>query len=356
MRHVVMVGTALEGRGGMSSVVASYRAQGLFDRAKVFYIETHREVSALGKLGLVFGGLLRLLRLLLTGRVALIHIHAASGVSFWRKSLFAVLGRLFHRPVIVHIHGGEFLEFYRGCSPFGRWFVRWVLEGAARVVVLSNTWAQRVGEISPRLRVAVVANPVALPAGEILPRDCAALNFLFLGRLERDKGVFELVDAFAALVKDFPEARLILAGEGERDAVLEKIAALGIGPQVELPGWVTGETKANLLAAASVFVLPSYIEGLPVSMLEAMAYGVPVIVSRVGSVPEVLLDGENGLMVEAGSVDSLREALFSISASPVLRKKLGDAGRALVERDFAANIVGSRVEQIYRDVLSQEAA
>lgn len=353
-KWVVMVGTALEGRGGMSSVVATYRQQGLFDRAHVKYLQVHDEVSGLGKALLVWRGVLALLGWLLTGQVALLHIHTASGVSFWRKSVFALLGRVFACPVIVHVHGGEFLEFYQRSSPLGRWFVRWTLEGAARVLVLSDTWRQRLQTISPRLRLDVVANPVLLPT-VVGVREASGrgVHFLFLGRLERDKGVFELLDAFSQVCVQFPDAHLVLAGDGDVAAVKAQVARLGLVGKVDMPGWVSGVIKSKLLRSADIFVLPSYIEGLPVSMLEAMACGVPVVVSRVGSVPEVLSDGVNGLMVEPKSVESLHKAMAFLAASATSRKQLGAAGQELVALRYGADGVCGHLMEIYATVLKE---
>jgi glycosyltransferase involved in cell wall biosynthesis len=351
---VVMVGTALEGRGGMSSVIASYRQHGLFEHASVHYVEAHREVPGISKAFLALSGLFSIVRLLIFGRVALLHIHAASGISFWRKALFSTLAHSFGRPVIFHIHGGEFLEFFHRSSVVGRWLIRWHLEGAVRVIVLSKIWEERLREISPSLHLISLPNPVALPEN-LSPNSSksTALNFLFLGRLERAKGVFEAVAAFAQVVSEYPDARLILAGEGDQVAVEAQAVELGILEKVSFPGWVSGVAKTRLLASAQVFILPSHVEGLPVSMLEAMAFGLPVIVSRVGSVPEVLVDGENGLMVEVGNVESLRTRMLILAGSAAMRTRLGLAGQSLVASQFAAPKVCRQLEQVYAEVLGE---
>jgi glycosyltransferase involved in cell wall biosynthesis len=346
-----MIGTALQGRGGMSSVVATYQQQGLFEAAHVHYLEVHREVSGLQKALLVLHGLWALLGLLVRGEVGLLHIHTASGVSFWRKSLFATLGRLFGRPVLMHVHGGEFVEFYARTPALGRWWIRWVLEGAARVLVLSDTWQQRMQKVSGRLHTEALANPVVLPPqGTLVEQPETGVHFVFLGRLERDKGVFEAVEAFAQLVAQHPDARLTLAGEGDMAGVKAHAQARGVADKVHFPGWVSGDAKNQLLAQAHVFVLPSYIEGLPVSMLEAMAYGLPVVVSRVGSVPEVLTEGQTGMMVEAKSTASLHTALAALAASRELRCRIGRAGWDLVVERYSAQTVCQRLLSIYAQV------
>lgn len=352
-RLVVMVGTALCGRGGMSSVVATYQAAGLFGRVPVRYIEAHREVSSFGKLWLVAFGLTQLLGLLLSDKVALLHVHAASGVSFWRKRLFIRLGQLFSRPVIIHLHGGEFLKFYRDCSARQQRLVRRTLESADRVVVLSWTWRDRIREISECLRIVVLPNPVVVPAESQL-RDGKEFRILSLGRLERAKGVFELIEAFALLRREHVCAVLTLGGEGDFHAVRQRLAELNVEGCVELPGWVVGARKEALLRSADAFVLPSHAEGLPVSMLEAMAYGIPVVVSRVGSVPEVVADGEHGLLTDIEDVQGVLTAMQQLVASSEARRRLGRAGRELVVSTYAADRVCTQLEGIYAEVLSGE--
>lgn len=344
-----MVGTALQGRGGMSSVVAAYHAAGLFRRVPVRYIEAHREISALGKFWLVLRGLWGFFGMLLRGEVRALHVHAASGISFWRKLLFIWLGRWFSCPVIVHLHGGEFIEFFRRCSPLQQAIVRDALERADRVAVLSATWRERIGEISRGLRVEILPNPVDVPIQGAL-RDGNEFRILFLGRLEKDKGVFDLIEAFALLRPVSPNALLVLGGEGDFSAVTQRLAELGISEFVQMPGWVTGQGKEALLRSADAFVLPSYAEGLPVSMLEAMAFSIPVVVSRVGSVPEVVADNVQGLLIEVRDIPGILAALQTLASSPAVRRRLGQAGRALVAANFSADRVCGQLEQLYAEL------
>ena len=125
----------------------------------------------------------------------------------------------------------------------------------------------------------------------------------------------------------------MIVGEGpDRPRLEEEIEALGLSGRVRLAG--ERRDVPELLAAADVFVLPSASEGLPVSVLEAMAAGLPVIASRVGGVPEQVSDGETGLLVEPGDPSDLTAALDRLIADPSLRRRLGAAGRARAEQAF----------------------
>lgn len=347
-----MVGTPLEGRGGMSSVAAAYRDAGFFKRCGIRYLTPVADGGAGRKILAFLSAFFVFASWFFSAdkRPSLVHIHVASGVSFWRKSFFAVFSMLFSCPVVMHLHGGAFIEFFRGCSYFGRGFVRRVLCGANRVIVLSSTWIEKVQEISSEMKISAFPNPVAVPE-LIESKHSDSLQFLFLGRLEQAKGVFDLLEAFAGLSADFPSVRLVLAGDGDFGAVSERLSALQISDQVSMPGWITGDKKRELLSVSDIFVLPSYIEGLPVSMLEAMAYGLPVVVSRVGSVPEVLVDGVNGLIVDIGDVACLEAALRRLAASSVLRSNLGDAGRMTVSSVYSTEGVCANLEALYREIL-----
>jgi glycosyltransferase involved in cell wall biosynthesis len=175
---------------------------------------------------------------------------------------------------------------------------------------------------------------------------------LFLGQIERRKGVYELLDAFAALLPHFPEARLAFGGQGELVAVRRRAAELGIEHQVVLLGWLDGPEKQAELARAAVFCLPSHAEGLPMAMLEAMAAGKPVVVTPVGGILDAVRDGDNGLLVAPGQVAPLAAALGRLLGDAALRRRLGGSARATIAARFDAAVVGRRISDIYRELIA----
>lgn len=352
-RRIVMLGTAFDTKGGISAVVNAYRAGGLFERWPVRYLATHREGRALSKVVLAAAGFMRFAGLILTRRVAALHVHSASRASFWRKSPFLLLAFLSARPVIFHLHGGGFREFFeRDCGPLARAWVRGVFKRAAQVIVLSPRWEAWVRTVAPQARVHVIPNPApAITNKREHPADGDPV-LLFLGAIIEKKGVFELLEAVAGLRERYPRCRLVLAGTGPAQAqVLARAAALGIASQVEMPGWVDAAARDARLAQAAVFVLPSYYEGMPMSVLEAMAAGVPVIASDVGGIPELIAHGVDGLLIAPGDVPALTAALEGLLSDAPLRAAMGQAAQHKVERCYAAERVLEQVEGIYRDLL-----
>lgn len=352
-RRIVMLGTAFDTKGGISAVVNAYRAGGLFERWPVRYLATHREGHALSKVVLAGAGFLRFAGLILTRRVAALHVHSASRASFWRKSPFLLLALLSARPVIFHLHGGGFREFFEeDCGPLARAWVRTVFNKSAHVIVLSPRWAAWVRSKAPKSRLQVIPNPA--PDVKVKREKFAGHEpmLLFLGAIIEKKGVFDLLQALAGLRERYPRLRLVLAGSGAAQAqVRERARVLGIASQVDLPGWVDAPARDALLAQADIFVLPSYYEGLPVSVLEAMAAGLPVIASNVGSIPEMIDADVEGLLIAPGDVPALIAALERLLPDVALRESMGLAAQCKVAHCYTAEHVLEKVEGIYLDVM-----
>lgn len=349
---VAMIGTSLDTRGGISSVVRSYRDDGVFGRWQVRYFDTHGDGTALRKLRMMLAALARFGRCIVFDRPSLAHIHIASQASFWRKLLFFSLARLARIPVILHVHGGGFADFYANGSPrLTQPAMRWMLRRCARVLVLSSPARAFVEGLAPQVPVCVFPNPVPMPA---MPRAVQPGLVSFLGRLSRAKGVFELLEAFAPLTRAHPDARLHLAGDGDAAAVRARARELGIEDRVQLLGWVGGEAKDRLLAASSVFVLPSHVEAMPVCVLEAMAQGVPVVATAVGGVPDLVEHGVEGLIVPPRDVAALSAALRTLLDDAQQARRMGEHGKARIARQFEASLVCRRLEALYGEVLAGE--
>jgi glycosyltransferase involved in cell wall biosynthesis len=347
-RHsrLIMLGTAFETRGGISAVVNTYRAHGLFERWPIEYIATHCDGPPWRKLATALAAVRRLVVSLARDRNAIVHIHGASRASFWRKSVFMAIALAARCPVIFHLHGGGFAGFYdEECGPVRRRLARFFLERAARVIVLSSQWRSWMAATMRNPNVLCIANPMQMHAEP--PPAARKGALLFLGRLERAKGVFDLVDAVAELRgTTHADVKLILAGD-DVDGAGRYAAESGVADAVMLTGWVGPEKKKALLESAAVFVLPSYAEGSPISLLEAMAAGLPAVATAVGGIPDVVADGVNGVLIEPGDVETLVRVLRRLLDDRMLRSRLGAAARETVRLRFDADHVIGELEKIY---------
>lgn len=144
--------------------------------------------------------------------------------------------------------------------------------------------------------------------------------------------------------------RLLIGGNGEVEEARVRATELGLLDSVEFLGWIDGERKSRLLSVADIFVLPSYYEGLPISLLEAMSWGIPIISTTVGGIPELVRDGTSGILIEPGDVHALAHALSTLAADGALRDRMGRAGRSQVAESFSRDVVLPRLEGLYSEV------
>lgn len=345
--HIVMLGTDPGTRGGISAVISAWRAAGLFERWPVEYIVTHRDGTRSGKLAVAWHAFLACLALGWQRGRGVLHVHAASRWSMRRKSLFMAAALLARWPIVFHLHGGGFPRFLRDESgPATRRLVRFFLDRATVIVVLSERWAAWMHRVTSNPRIVVIPNAVALPpAGAIGAREPGLIAFT--GRCTPQKGLHDLLEAVASLAAREPGLRIECAGEGDLDALRGHAHALGIAGRVTLRGWIAPRERDQLLARAAIFVLPSHAEALPMSLLEAMAAGCPVIASGVGGIPDLIRDGVNGLLVPPAAPRELAGALAALLADPELAARLGRAARATVAERYTLERAMERLEQVY---------
>jgi glycosyltransferase involved in cell wall biosynthesis len=348
-RSVLMVGTDLDGKGGVRAVVRGYVEGGLFERYKCVYVASHKAGTGWSKVTTAIKAWVRVAVLLRTLDAPLVHVQTASRGSFWRKFIVCLLARAAGRPYIVHLHGGGFTRFYENESgPLGRRAIRTTLAHASLVIALSEEWRQNLLRICPTANVEVLHNAVAVPdTGRLRHLQDHEPTLLFLGHLLRDKGVYDLVRAFARIARRLPRLQLVLGGVGEIDKVRELSAQLEIQDRVSCPGWLDPERKTAALASSTVFVLPSYAEGMPMALLEAMSWGLPVIATPVGGIPQVVANEVSGLLVAPGDIDGLADRIGRLMADSALRERLGAAARARIEADFSLSDALERLSAIY---------
>lgn len=357
---ITMVGTHLAGRGGVASVLRTWKQHGVFDRWQVNYVATNCEGSRLGKSAAALKAWLRCAAVMLSDRRVLVHVHTSSFISFWRKSPIFALAIALRRPLIVSLHGGAFQEFYRDRGAFGQAWIRLVMRRALRFVVLTQEWQRWVRSVEPLARVTIIPNPaLEMPDLEAIDRDLERhtgeskeASLLFLGRIEVAKGIEVLL---AALQRSWARGapwRLVCGGTGEIESAIRFAARVGLPlDAVTFAGWVDGAEKRRLLQQCSLLVLPSLIENMPVVLLEAFAYGKPVIATRVGGIPDVVTDGVDGFLVPPNDVDALADSLVRAYRMQDDLPRLGRAGRNTVEKNFSPQRVIARLEAVYGECL-----
>lgn len=323
-------------RGGMATVAARMIE---FDaeRADITFIPTFDDRNVLVRTLVGVSGMVSSSLRILAGHAEVVHAHLSHGGSVLRKSLPLWIARKRGVPTVIHAHSYNFVEWYESLSPRMRTLVRRSLIADRWLVLgeeIGNGYARSLG--LPPEKLSVLYNP----APEVSVRDSGIdsltvssgmadsgpIHAAALGRLGTRKGTFDILAAIGRLSPEVrARLRLVLAGDGEVDDVRAEAAVLNAaGARIEVRDWIGPSERDELLAASSVFLLPSYDEGLPMALLEAMAAGLAPITTPVGSIDEIIHNGVNGIIVEPGDVEALARALESLITDHALRRKLAD--------------------------------
>lgn len=350
-KNVVMIGTRFDTMGGISAVVNVYRSANLFERFPIIYLATHCDGGAIKKFVVAMLSVLRFIALLLMGKVGGLHAHVSSYASFWRKAIFFFLAFLFRVPTILHLHGSEFAVFYeKDCGNKRQHIVRFVFQRVTRIVVLSSAWQRWVEGITSNPNISVIHNPVVVPSKVTAWAQREPAAMLFLGRIGKRKGCYDLIAASAQIAQAHPDLNLLMGGDGELAKFKDQAQQLGCQQNVSLLGWLDGTAKQAQMARAKVYVLPSYNEGLPMSILEAMAAGIPVISTYVGGIPEAITDGVEGFLIHAGDVRALQERMQCLLLDDALAQRMGEAARCKVQRHFSTEVILPQLESLYLEL------
>jgi len=340
-----MLGPEPQAHGDIASVLECYREHGLFRRWSIDYLATHGHGGAWRDAARALSALRQFIALAARERDLVVHVHAAGDRGFWREALFAALALVARGALILHLHGGSFERLGDRAGPLGRRVIRFLLERAACIVVPCESLGAWVGTLTPMAQVVHVPYPAVRAE---VPQEGRRPNLvLYLSRLDAANGVLDVLEAVAGLREAVPDVRLVCAGEGERTALIGHAERLGIADAVHFTGWVGPSSKRALLETAAVFALPSYDDGLPMNLLEAMAAGVPAIVSPVGGAPEVVADGVTGFLAAPGDVATLQRLLRRLLLDRALGARIGAAGRESVLLRCAPERVLARLETLY---------
>jgi glycosyltransferase involved in cell wall biosynthesis len=347
--RILMFGTGLDVKGGVTSV-EKLIINNAPVQLRIRHVPTIGQGSASHNILLFCKAVQSLVITILRKDLDVIHIHFSERGSTLRKSVLVSIAALFRQSIILHAHGATYQEFYAGLPQFVKNILVYLFR-KCRIIVLSKSWQDYyTHQFSlDSSRVSVLYNPVDLPANMPYREGRKHLKFIFLGRIgkrggaldiaqslmsfpKQDKGAFDLIKAFAVLPEaDRHDVELVMAGNGDLAAANQLIADLHLTDKITILDWLDAEQRDKLLATADAFILPSYHEGLPMSMLESMAWGLPVIVTPVGGIPEVIIDHQNGLLVKPGSQDQLVKAMQALIKDESLRLSLGAAGRNSVK-------------------------
>lgn len=359
MKKICMVVQDRLVKGGIAAVIDGYYGSQLEKDYNIIYIESYKDGSKLEKLWKAIVGYFRFAKVLYLDKPDLIHVHSSFGPSFYRKIPFIYLASWVKIPIVNHIHGADFNEFYVEASEKKREVIKNVYGKCSKLIALSEEWGERLQQIVNAEKIEIIENYSVIHE-EVLPERVSRgsnKRVLFLGELGRRKGCYNIPDVVALVAREIPDVKFVLCGTGnEADEVaIEKlIREKDIEGNVEFPGWVRDEKKDKELREADVFFLPSYNEGMPMSILDAMGYGLPVVSTNVGGIPKIVQDGENGFLCDAGDINSMAKAIQELLLNDDLRLKMGQAGYENIKKEYSLEKHIKELERVYNSLLMEE--
>lgn len=274
--------------------------------------------------------------------INIVHIHGASKGSFYRKYLiFFIAKTLFTKKVVYHLHGGKFHLFYKNSTGIQKKLIKNLIEGSDHIFCLSTYWRDFFYREFVVRSVSIVNNAIESPnVSDFQKMDIYPVSFLFFGRVGDNKGIFDLLKLLAEHVEYFQDKLILrIGGNGEIDRLTNYIERHGLRGIVEYVGWVDGEGKDQLLRSCDVLILPSYNEGLPISILEAMSYGKAIVSTNVGGIPEIVKHGHNGYLFNPGDLEALYEILKMIIGDVGRVNRMGEKSKEMIEPYGISNVI-----------------
>ena len=356
MKRVCMVVPNRMVKGGIAAVVNGYRGSQLEKDYEITYVESYKDGSKFDKLLKGICGYFHFAYVLMFHKPDLVHLHSSFGPSFYRKMPFIYMASWRKIPIINHIHGADFDEFYVNAPEEKKDKIKKVYSKCNVLIALSEEWKERLSQIVPEDRIEIIENYSVLHEDALEERMQRKCNntVLFLGELGKRKGCYDIPAVIAQVKKSIPDVKFVLAGAGsevDEKAIKELVVEKGISDNVEFPGWVRGDTKDKLLREADVFFLPSYNEGMPMSVLDAMGYGLPVVSTNVGGIPKIVKNGENGYCCEAGDINGYVHGLTQILSNSDLRERYSAGSMNIIRSRYSLEYHLQKLEKTYESVL-----
>ncbi len=356
MRVLVIGPSVTRAPGGMAEVIRGIEKSGLLNSE--FEIDIFPSYIDGRPVLRLWYCIYRYLRFLLCyGKYDLFHIHVAEKGSTFRKNLYLKKIKKAGKRAIVHVHGAEYLAFYDGLNSRRKQVVDRFFSRADLVLALSDGWKR---ELESRFHI----NTCQTLNNGVDPAEFAGAytdiwehrnHFLMLGRLGTRKGVYDLIEAMELALRENPEMRLYLAGDGEVEKVRTLVKRRGLERAIFVSGWAGREKKMELLKEVGTVVLPSYYEGLPIAILEAMAAGKAIISTTVGAIPEAVGE-ENGILISPGDVQALAGALLRCGSDREMLIRMSQKNKKRAEQIFNIGNMHERLAEYYRQVMREKPA
>jgi glycosyltransferase involved in cell wall biosynthesis len=347
---VLMVGMSLtKTRGGISTLISGILKSDLKNDFVIEYIESQAEdFKGFSKLILAVKAVFKFAVKVLTKNPKLIYVHIGSNASLYRESFFVVFAKVFGKKTVAHFHAGDVEEYLEKQSKIGRKLIAWAISLSDKLIAVSKNSAEKLRKIAPNNKIEIIVNaidtkPFLFPANRFENRD-DSVRILFIGAMGKLKGEKDLANAVKLIAEKHPNLRISFLGFGGEN-LRKYCAEIGIENLVEFIGAVSLEERLIFFEKADIFALPTFAEAMPLSVIEAMAAGLPVVSTKVGGIPELISENEQGFLVEPADYKEFSDKLSILISDKKLRLKMGEKAKRRVGKELDFQVFTNKLRK-----------
>lgn len=352
--NVLMIGVDETSLGGMLTVVDNYKENKMFcTKTNLKYIATVTNKPFFKKVLFFLKALNKIKKSLKDDNIDIVHIHMAEKGSVYREGVVLWYAKKYKKKTIVHMHGATIEEWYNSQNEFNKILIKKILNQTDILIALGYNWVTFLSELVSPEKVKVIYNAVQVPKANMYNKH--AKEILFLGLLIQRKGIDDLLKAISNINNKLPDDIIVrLYGADRENNIEEKIKKLNLGNRVKYSGWLTNNMKAECFANTMINVLPSYNEGLPMTILETMAYGIPNISTNIAAIPEVITNNKDGILIQPGDITTLEKAILDLVINEKKRIAYSENSYRKICEKFSIEKHIDDILSLYSEMLLEE--
>ena len=361
--NVIIVGPLPSIPGGVSVYVKTLLGSDLKSHFNFFYLRTGTTKGVVLRdyfTTVIYYNILHFFgyfKLILEKDIHIVHIHTSSWGGFWRFCFYILISKIFGVRTVLHVHGAEFKMFFRNSGKLGQITIKNFIESCDQIIVLSNSWKSFFDSIAPNSKLSVVPVTVSLPNlkdNEVVNKHF--VKIMFLGGLVRRKCLFELINVSKKLLGEYRDIKIFIGGIpslSEMD-IVSSLNEMADNPKFSdnfrFQMNISEQEKDVLYRSSDIFVLQSVNEGMPLTLLEAMSYSLPVITTPVGAIPEFIKEPDNGFLVPPNDESELYTKIKNLIHNPVLRETMGKNNRLKIKENYTNSVMVDKVREVYKNL------
>lgn len=339
-----MVGSGHKSKGGITSVLNLLKESNLWKEFQCYWLGTQIQASIITKITYCIRAYF--IALIKIHHYDIIHFHTVPGKSLKIQFPIFIIAKLFHKKIILHFHSGG-NSFNRGEDKL----LKYCLTKSNYIILLSKSIENDLHRLFPNIKTPTITIYNPCKNVKCIPYNTREKVIIFSGILNHNKAYDILLKAFSLISNKYPDWKLVFMGNGDIEKAQNLAHELNIHKQTVFKGYIGGAEKEQTYQTASILCLCSYKEGFPMAVIEAWSYGIPVITTPAGGLPEVLQNRHNALIFDFGDYEMLAEKLDILMSDYNLREYMSHYSIQFALDNFNINHISVQLAKLYRTII-----